>query len=174
METEKRIPIFSTATLSGVFLIDAPESLFQITWGGRIGAVYRLWNERDPSFVTFFENPYQAICVVAQHRTGITEWDLSTETVSDYAPDWERHVDKKFQMRLIGDFLAKRPEASMREMVDYFEHKHPYFIERSVIKSLLIELVTTGQVDKLPDFQMAPAEMARLKRIAEHWEVETK
>lgn len=164
------IPIFSLATSSGVFRIEADRSAFEIAHRPP-GRVHVLRNDRFPHFSAAYEGPYDAILAVAQHRTGIAEWDASPEVVSDYAPDWVRHTDKRFQMRLLDAYLTARPGDSLRQMVDYFEQRHGYFMDRTVIDDLLTELVTTGQLDRLPNMDFAPAEMKGLARIAAHWGV---
>lgn len=160
--------LFSKKTGCGVFRIETDQSTFDIKYD-LPGRVYALRNDRDESFCTMHEEPYDAIRAVAEHRTGIEEWDASSEKVSDYAPDWERHPDKLFQMRLLDAYLTKRPKDSLRTIVDYFEGRHYYVLERMAIDDLLTELITTGQLDKLPSMHLAPAEMKGLSRIAKHW-----
>ncbi|MDB5308808.1 MAG: hypothetical protein JWO38_3010 [Gemmataceae bacterium] len=160
--------LFSKKTGCGVFRIETDQSTFDIKYD-MPGRVYALRNDRHESFCRMSDEPYDPIRAVAEHRTGIPEWDASREKVSDYAPDWERHPDKLFQMRLLDAYLTKRPDDSLRSIVDYFKSRHSYVLERMAIDELLTELITTGQLDKLPSMHMAPAEMTELARIAAHW-----
>lgn len=103
---------------------------------------------------------------MAQHRTGIERWDWSKESVSDYAPDWTRHINNKFRMRLLDKYLERRPECSYRQLVDYFEHKHGYALDRSQIQELLEELYVTEQLDRPLNDHMTPSKLASLIK---HW-----
>src|SRR5262249_13636177 len=95
-----------------------------------------------------YESPDEVTRAVAEHRTGIPEWDTSTEKVSDYAPDWERNPDKLFRMWLLDAYLPKRPDDSLRTLVDYFESRYSDVLERTEIDDLLTEPITTSQLDR--------------------------
>lgn len=160
--------IFSHRTGKGTFEIAADKAVFEI--GPKSAEkLYFLVNRHYPDYRSLHATPYEAILAVSQHRIGLQEWDESPEAVSDYAADWERHSDKRFQMRLLDSYLAARPKDTMREIVDYFEGRHFYFLDRMIIEDLFVELVTTFQIEKLPSMDMAPAEMTQLKRLADNW-----
>jgi hypothetical protein len=160
------IPIFSTQTLTGLFTIDTDESTFAIS-PFPPGSVYRLRNDKFPSFARMFPEPYDAIRAVAENRIGLPEWDASSERVSDYAGDWVREDDKAFRMKMLGRFLDARPHAGMSELVQYFEYRHNYFLNRLQIEELIEELLVNGAMTKLPNMDCAQSELKSLTKLAE-------
>ena len=65
--------------------------------------------------------------------------------------------------------MDSKPDASYRELIDYFEHKHSYLLDRIEIGDLLTELITTGQIDKPLDDWMVPSELRDASDIANDW-----
>ena len=134
------------------------------------GFPYYLSNSRFPDFeLTTDRKIYELILAVAQHGTGLPEWDESGENVSDYVKDWTPEYDDRLLINLVAEYLRLRPNDSMREMVDYFEHKHGYFMDRMKIKDLLQQLMLTGEIENIPSMHMAPSEMKSLQRLAKRW-----
>lgn len=162
------VRIFSTQTLTGLFIIEAESAAFRIS-NQPLGNVYELRNDRFPEFARFFSHPCEAICAVSEHRTGLLEWDQSPEKVSDYAGDWVREDNKRFRMKLLTDFLDSRPGSCLRSLVDYFEVRHGYFLDRIQIRELLEELIMNGDLKELPNMHLAPAEMHMLDHFAKQW-----
>ena len=169
-----RIAIFTTETSLGEWCVSTDPDTFNIS-GVTYGYPYYLTISSYPDFERVTEKKiHDHIRAVAERRTGLSEWDLSSEHVSDYVKDWTLKLDKKFQMQLVSEYLRMHlTGSSMRGMVDYFEHKHGYFMDRMLVRDLLRELIMTGQIDKLPSMSMAPAEMKSLGRMAKVWLNET-
>ncbi|WP_413431614.1 hypothetical protein [Crateriforma spongiae] len=165
-----RIAIFTKATALGEWCVSTDPETFTIS-GVTYGFPYFLTITGHPDFERVTEKEiYDHIRAVSEHRTGLAKWDSSPEHVSDYVKDWNLRLDKKFQMQLVAEYLRMHPGgSSMREMVDYFEHKHGYFMDRMLMRDLLRELVMTGQIDRLPSMSMAPSEMKSLERMAKVW-----
>lgn len=164
------VAIFTTETSLGEWCISTDSDTFNIS-AITYGFPYYLTISSHPDFEqTTIKKIYELIKAVANHRTGLPDWDSSSETVSDYAGDWTLKLDKLFQMNLVGEYLRMNPSgSSMREMVDYFEHKHGCFMDRMLVRDLLRELIMTGQIDKLPSMSMAPTEIRSLERMAKVW-----
>ena len=57
----------------------------------------------------------------------------------------------------------------MRSLVDYFEHKHSYFLDRIKIIDLFEQLIISGGIDRIPSMRMAPSEMDGLQEVADKW-----
>jgi hypothetical protein len=167
---ETRVPIFTTSTSFGEWCVSTDPATFEIT-GHTYGFPYYLTVSTHADYQrTSNEGPYDLVRAVAEHRTGLAKWDDSPEKVSDCVDDWTLHLDKRFQMKLLGEYLRRHStESSMREMVDYFEHKHGYLMDRRVVQDLMRELIMTGQLEALPDMFMAPVELDSLRRMANVW-----
>ena len=165
-----RRAIITIETALGEWCVSTDPETFKIS-GITYGFPYYLTITGHPDFERVTEGKiYDHIRAVAEHRTGLAEWDSSPERASDYVRDWTLRLDKKFQMHLVAEYLRMHPSgSSMRRMVDYFEHKYGYFMHRMVVLDLLRELVMTVQIDKLPSMSMAPAEMKSLERMAIAW-----
>ena len=175
MSTDKgRISVFTKLTSLGEWCVSTDADTFAIS-GVTYGFPYFLTNSGHPEFERITDKkPYEHIRAVAEHRTGLPNWDISAAHVSDYAKDWTLNLDKKIQMNLVAEYLQMNPSgSSMRRMIDYFEHKHGYFMDRTLVRDLLRELIMTGQIDKLPSMTMAPAELKSLERMAKVWLKET-
>lgn len=166
----QRVPIFTTSTSFGEWSVSTDPATFEIT-PVTYGFPYYLTISTHPEFLrASSRGPYDLVCAVAEHRTGLMGWDASPEKVSDYVKDWTLHLDKRFQMRLLGKYLWQHSAmSSMRAVVDYFEHKHGYLMDRMVVRDLMQELIITGQLETLPSMSMAPAEMDSLLRMAKVW-----
>ncbi len=162
------IRIFSHPSQFGEWCISTDPDTFKIS-AKTYGFSYTLTNYSVPAFTKTAEKLHQLVVCVAQHRTGLSEWDLSDDRVSDSTKDWILELDKKFLMELVGEYLRMDSDGTLRSMVDYFEHKHSYCMSRMVVRELLLELVTTGQVKKLPSDEKAPAEFKSLIAIAMRW-----
>jgi len=167
--TENPIPIFSIETSLGTWLASTDRETMAISHV-TYGFPYYLTNSRFEEFkLTSTKDIYELVCAVAQHRTGLQQWDDSTETVSDYIRDWKVEYDDRLLMNLVAEYLRLRPDDSMRDIVDYFEHKHSYMIDRMKVKDLLQQLILTGEIERIPSLAMAPSEMKILQRLAERW-----
>ncbi len=165
----KLLVIFTTCTKLGKWRISTYPETFQIS-NVMDGLTYYLTISNYPEFERSTEKGvYEHVRAVAEHRTGLRDWDESGIRVSDYVKDWNLRLDKKFQINLVAEYLRIEADASMRQMVDYFERKYGYMIDRIILKDLLQELVITRQVDKLPSMYMAPAEMKSLEPLAKEW-----
>lgn len=134
------------------------------------GFPYCLSNSQFPEFeLTTNRMIYELVLAVAQHRTGLPEWDESGKIVSDSVKDWTREYGDRLLINLLADYLRIRPNDSMRDVVDYFEHKHGYFMDRLKIKDLVRQLMLAGEIDEIPSMQRAPSEMRDLQRLAKKW-----
>ena len=167
--TEKRIPIFSKKTSLGTWLVSTDRETIAISHV-TYGFPYYLTNSMLDDFERVSTKEiYELVRVVAQHRTGLQQWDDSTEIVSDYVRDWKEEYDDRLLMSIVAEYLNLRPDDSMRGMVDYFEHKHSYMIDRMKLKDLLQQLILLGEIDRIPSLAMAPSEMKSLQRLAERF-----
>ena len=134
------------------------------------GFAYYLTNSRFPGFELSSDRKiYDLILAVAQHRTGLPDWDNSRVRVSDDTRDWTAEHDDRLLINLVAEFLRLRSHDSMRDMVDYFEHKHGYFMDRMKIKDLLQQLILTGEIAAIPSMHSAPSEMKSLQGLANKW-----
>lgn len=166
---ESRIPLFSLSTTLGTWIVSTDQDTLAISHV-TYGFPYYLTNTQFDGFeLTTVRKIYDLIVAVAQHRTGLPEWDESPEQASDYVRDWNEEYDDRLLINLVADFLRVRQHDSMRSMVDYFEHKHSYFLNRMKIIELLEQLMLSGEVNSLPSMHMAPAEMEGLQRLAKKW-----
>jgi len=165
-----RIPIFTLDTSIGEWCVSTVTDTFAIS-GVTYGFPYYLTISSYSEFELVTTGKiYDHIRAVAEHRTGLAEWDSSSEQVSDYIKDWNLQLDKKFQMQLVWEYLRMNLTGStMRLMVDYFEHKHGYLMDRMLVLDLLRELIMTVQIGELPSMSMAPSEMKSLERMAKVW-----
>ena len=157
------VSLYSYATGCGTFTVTA--DWIGLLWPQPQPRLeYTLRNDRSPAFTSHFDSPYTAILSVSQHRVGLIEWDASTEAVPDYAPEWNRHTTENQNRRLLRTFLALRPDDSIRGLVDHFEQQRAPYLERLVLKRVLVQLMKTGEVTRLPSMWLAPAEMKSLTR----------
>jgi hypothetical protein len=160
--------LFSHRTVVGTFEVWAPYHVFRLMFA-RGGSPYVLTVREFLNYQTSHTSPWQAIEAVAGHRTGFPPWDWSKETVSPLADDWKRHEDRRFQIRILDEYVNRFPGHSMRDIVAYFEHRHRYYFDRYVIEGIFTDWIISGQIDALPSMRMAPPEMDHLRRIAETW-----
>tara|TARA_A100001391_G_scaffold41777_2_gene24059 strand:- start:286 stop:831 length:546 start_codon:yes stop_codon:yes gene_type:complete len=169
IERQKRIPLFSEKTAIGTWLVSCDRETLDISHVSH-GFSYYLTNSQFPDFeLVSTKDLYDLIRAVAQHRTGLEEWDGSTEAVSDYVRDWKEEYDDRLLINLTAEYLQRREGDSIREMVDYFEHKHSYMLDREKLKELLQQMMLTGEIKRLPSFDMAPSEMKSLQRLERKW-----
>lgn len=164
-----RVSLFTMATRIGTWLISTDSSTFQIT-PHTYGFPYYLTISEYAGYETSSTRDiYALVRAVANHQTGLIDWDDSSEKVSDYIRDWKIAFGDKLRMQVLGDYLQKCKNRSMRDMVDYFEHKHGYMMGRIELGDLLRDLMMTGQVTDIPSMDMAPAEMQELALLAKTW-----
>lgn len=97
------------------------------------GHVFALRNDLFPAFHSYYSDPLHAILAVANHNSGLPDWDNSTEVASDYAGDWGKDRDERIRMRMLDEYMKARPNDSLRAIVDYFEGRHWYYLERHAI-----------------------------------------
>lgn len=158
--------LFSLQTKLGCFTVEIDRpALANVTYDPP-GRVYVLLNDLFPGYAMPFADVYEAIKAVAGHRTGLPDWDNSPEKASDYAGDWTRHIDKRVQRRMVEAYLAARPGECMRSIVDYFERRHFYYLDRHGILKVFREMIKGGDLKRLPSMRLAPAEMSGLVRLA--------
>jgi len=163
------IQLFHLETDICTFHIRAPKSAFEITLHSWEGVEYHLYVGDDPGPVATYSEPYGACRAVAQHCTGYAEWDRAGIPTADYISAWKCDIDKRFKIQLISDYLDADPKGSFRGLVDYFEGKHSYILERDEVAELYRELLMTGQTNvKLSDW-MVPAELSDMPEIADAW-----
>jgi hypothetical protein len=160
--------LFSKMTTLGLIEVRTSLSTFDITQK-TYGQQYSLHFSFDSEFIRYFFSPYKALSAVAKHASGQSAWDSSSEAVSDYAPDWDRHISQKSKVDMLGKFATARPHASLRELVDYFEHKHPYLFDRVEINDLLCDLIATGQLNEAIDDYRVPLELRGAAELAKKW-----
>jgi uncharacterized protein (TIGR02996 family) len=155
--------IFSHATGCGTFAVTA--DWVSLLWPlPHPHLTYALGNDRFPAFSAQFRSPYDGILMVAQHRTGLPEWDASEEEAPDYARLWQRYPDANLARRLLRVFLALCPDVSMLGIVEHFEQQREPFLERFELKRVLIQLLDAGEVNRVPNMRLAPAELRSFTR----------
>lgn len=159
--------LFHFDTPMGEFEIWTPQSTFELTAPLTQGCRYFL--RFRGVLLRAYSRPHDAVVDVAQHQTGFRAWDDSAFEVSDYLPDWVPHVDRRLKINLLSEYIESIPNPSIRQMVDYFEPKYGFFLDRLEIKDLYRELLLTGQTTKKLSGYLAPAELQDLVKLAESW-----
>lgn len=149
------ITLFSLSTELGKWSISTHKETLDISQLA-YGFAYYLSNDKFPDFrLSTNREIYDLVNVVARHRTGLKVWDETNIPASDFIKDWTPEFDNRLLINLVADFLRFRPHDPMRGMIDYFEHKHSYFLDRMTISDLLRELIMNGDIDLLPSMLMA-------------------
>lgn len=171
-QEEFSIVVFAKQVSLGRFEVRTSPKTFEIT-PQTFGQKYYLVADFDSEFCMEFDDPFEAVTAVAQHRTGLPSWDRTSEKVSDYTKHWEKPIDKKFRINLVNAFIERNENCSYRELIDYFHFKHPYLMDRAEIGELLTELYTTGQLTKTLDADFIPSELQRVHAIGKKWLEET-
>jgi hypothetical protein len=168
-QNDSRIPICSLATSLGTWTVSTDAETMKVSFV-TYGFPYCLTNSQFPEFeLTTSRKIYDLIRAVAEHKTGLPEWDDSDEKVSDYIRDWTRHFDDRLLINLLADYLEKCPHEGMRGVVDYFEHKYSYMMDRMKIVDLMEQMIMAGEMKRLPSMDMAPSETQSLQLLAERW-----
>lgn len=168
-QDDSRIPICSLSTSLGTWTASTDAETMKVSFQ-TYDFPYYLTNSQFPDFeLTTRKEIYVLIRAVSQHKTGLPEWDESDIKVSDYIRDWTRHFDDRLLINLVADYLEKCPHEGMRGVVDYFEHKYSYMLDRMKIVELMEQMILTGEMKKLPSMDMAPSETQSLQRLAKKW-----
>ena len=168
-QEDSRIPICSLSTSLGTWTASTDAETMKVSFV-TYDFPYHLTNSQFPGFeLTTRKEIYDLIRAVAKHKTGLREWDESDEKASDYIRDWTPHYDDRLLINLVADYLRQCPHESMRGVVDYFEHKYSYMMERMKIVDLMEQMIMTGEMKKLPSMPMAPAETQSLIPLAKKW-----
>jgi hypothetical protein len=168
-QDDSQIPICSLSTSLGTWTVSTDAKTMKLS-AITYGFPYYLTNSEFPDFeLATSKDIYVLIRAVAEHKTGLPEWDKSDEKASDYIKKWKRHFDDRLLINLVADYLEKRPDDSMRSLIDYFEHKYSYMMDRMKIIDLIRQMMVSGEIKKLPSMDMAPAETRSLQRLAKKW-----
>lgn len=163
---DSRIPICSLSTLLGTWTASTDAETMKVSFQ-TYDYPYFLTNSEFPEFeLATRKDIYVLIRAVAQHKTGLPKWDDSDEKVSDYIRDWTPHYDDRLLINLVADYLEQCPHEGMRTVVDYFEHKYSYMMDRMKVIELMEQMILTGEMKKLPSMKMAPSETDCLRRLA--------
>lgn len=168
-QSDSRIPICSLSTPLGTWTASTDAVTMNVSFK-TYGFPYYLTNSLFPDFkLTTTKDVYVLIRAVANHTTGLLEWDDSDEKASDYIRDWTRHFDDRLLINLVADYLEECPDEKMRGVIDYFEHKFSFMLNRVKVIELMEQLILTGEMKKLPSMDMAPSETRSLERLAQKW-----
>ena len=119
-----------------------------------------------------FRDACDAVVAASKHKSGISELDTSEENVSDYLLDWSIRVSQRLIFNYIDSWVCKKPNGSLREMVDYFEHDATHLVNRYNIGGFLEEMIVGGQMKRLPRDWMTPSELDGILRLAKEYGVE--
>jgi hypothetical protein len=168
-QDDSRIPICSLPTSLGTWTASTDAETMKVSHK-TYDFPYYLTNSQFPEFeLTTRKDIYVLVRAVAQHKTGLHEWDESDEKASDYIRKWKLHFDDRLLINLVADYLRQRPDDSMRSLIDYFEHKYSYMMERMKVVDLIRQMIMSGEIKKLPSMHMAPSETYSLQRLAKKW-----
>lgn len=162
--------LYSFHTLLGDWELQTPVKTFKYRPTKEKSEFFLFWNDGDDS-VASTNTVFEPIISVAQHQTGVSEWDESSFKASDYLKDWKREVSDRVIFNFIDYWMECRPAGTLREMVDYFEHEDTHLIDRMNIAEFLKEMILTGQMTQFPRVWMPPAEMSSVIRMAKEYGV---
>jgi len=113
--------------------------------------------------------PTAPIQAVANHQTGVEEWDVSTFEAPDYLSRWKRRVPKRVVFNYLDSRMTANPDQCLRQMIDYFEHEETKLADRFKIGKFLKEMIVSGQIDRLPSDWLAPGQLMRVVLLAKKW-----
>lgn len=162
--------LYSFHTLLGDWELHTPVKTFKYRPTKEKAEFLLFWGDGDDS-VASTKTVFESIMSVAQHQTGVSEWDESPFEAADYLKDWKREVSDRVIFNFIDYWMECRPDGTLREMVDYFEHEDTHLIDRMNIAEFLKEMILTGQMTQFPRVWMPPAEMSSVIRMAKEYGV---
>lgn len=167
------VELFAKTTGIGRFVISAPQSTFNFSYV-RIAQEHRLElvSQNERIRVGTFATPFDALIAVAQHNTGLVQWDQCNEVVSDYTRDWEILFDDRLRVNVIDRYIEATDVASYRSLVEHVEMQYPYLMDRTELAECLEQLIITGQLSRFPVDYRTPAELSRVARLARQWKRE--
>lgn len=160
--------LYSFSTVLGEWEVQTPVKTFRYHPVKESNAFFLFWKDDDES-VGCTASVFDAIIAVAQHKTGVEEWDRSAFEASDYLKDWKRRVSDRTIFNFIDYWMERNPEGNLRQMVDYFEHEDTHLIDRMSIADFLKEMIVSGQMTRFPRVWMPPAEMSSVIRLAKEY-----
>ena len=162
--------LYSFSTVLGEWEVQTCVKTFRFQPVKVANEFFLFWNDAAES-VGCTASVFDAIIAVAQHRTGVEEWDKSSSEASDYLNDWRREISDRTIFNFIDYWMERNPEGNLRQMVDYFEHEDTHLIDRMNIIEFLKEMIVSGQMTRFPRVWMPPAEMASVIRLAKEYGV---
>lgn len=160
--------LYSFRTVLGDWEVQTPVKTFRFQPVKEANDFFLFWNDGDES-VACTTSVFDAIIAVAQHKTGVEEWDHSSFEASDYLNDWKREVSDRTIFNFIDYWMERNPEGTLRQMVDYYEHEDTHLIDRMRIVGFLKEMIVSGQMTRFPRVWMPPAEMSSVIRLAKEY-----
>jgi len=162
------VPLYSFNTVLGDWEVHTPVKTFRFQSLKQTNNFYVFWNGGEES-IACTKSVFDAIIAVAQHKTGVEEWDHSSFEVSDYLNDWKREVSDRVIFNFINHWMDCNSEGTLREIVDYFEHEATHLIDRMNIVGFLKEMIVSGQMSRFPRVWMPPAEMSSVIELAKEY-----
>lgn len=162
--------LYSFDTLLGDWELHTTVKTFKYRPTKEKSEFFLFWNDGDES-VASAKTVFEPILSVAQHRTGVSEWDESSFEASDYLKDWKREVSERVIFNFIDYWMECRPDGTLREIVDYFEHEDTHLIDRMNIVDFMKDMILTGQMTRFPRVWMPPAEMSSVIEMAKEYGV---
>ena len=160
--------LYSFDTVIGDWEVQTPVKTFRFQPVKEPNEFFLFWNDSDKS-VCCTRSVSDAIIAVAQHKTGVEEWDHSSFEASDYLNDSKRAILDRTIFNFIDYWMERNPEGDLRQMVDYFEHEDTCLIDRMRIFGYLEEMIVSGQMTRFPRVGMSPAEMSSIIRLAKEY-----
>lgn len=166
--TDDLVPLYSFHTVLGTWEVHTPVRTFRIQPLKGASDFFLFWNDDEESTATT-ASVYDAIISVAQHATGVEEWDRSSFEAPDYLKMWKREVPKRAIYNFIDQWMERNPEGDLRQIVDYFEHEDTHLIDRMNIIEFMKDMIVTRQMYRFPRVWMPPAEMLPVVELARQW-----
>lgn len=165
---EDLVTLYSFSTALGDWEVHTPVKTFRIQRLKTTNEFYLSWRDaNDPTECHM--SVFDAIKSVAQHRTGVTEWDESSFEASDYLLDWTREVSDRVIFNFMDYWMDRNSGGDLRGMVDYFEHEATHLINRMNIANFMTEMIVSGQMNRFPRVWMPPAELRSVISLAKEY-----
>lgn len=169
-DEDQLVLLYSFHTPLGDWGVQTPIKTFKIRPTKERSCFYLQW-AGQPLPGEGFDSVYAAVQAVAGHKTGVAEWDSSSFEAPDYLRAWKRQVPGRTILNFLDSWIRSRPNGSLREMVDYFEHEDTHLVNRRNIKRFLERMIMYGQLERLPSDFMTPAELRGVVRLARRFRI---
>jgi hypothetical protein len=162
------VTLYSLAVKIGVLKIVAPIRVFRFSRKDERAVWLEFWGNYEPlegwPDSTSFRDAGEAKAAVECHTTSLPSWDRSGIDFT-ISPEWKREVSEHVIFNHLDQWM-RRLGASLRDMTDYFERHPTGLVDRCNISEFLEQMMVSGQIDRLPSDEFAPAELDRVVSLA--------